>query len=67
MYYKVGIVDDNDQVIRSHTFKVLKEAMDFVVDKSYTVPRGYNISLGLYVDGKLADSWDYDTSLPNKL
>jgi len=58
MYYKVVVLKDEEE-INSQSFVRLQEALDFVLDKTYNVPKEYNVCVGVHNKGNLIDSWDY--------
>lgn len=61
MYYKIAVTDSKFEELEImstsvHTLGAMMESVKFAA-KNYD--NRYNISVGLYLDGKLADSFDY--------
>ena len=61
MYYKIAVTDSkrDDQEIVSNSFKTLGGMMEAFTALDRTYDNRYDISVGLYLDGKLVDSFDY--------
>lgn len=61
MYYKIAVTDSKfeDIEIMSTSVKTLGAMIEFVEFAAKNYDSRYNISVGFYLDGKLADSFDY--------
>lgn len=61
MYYKIAVTDSqrDDREVVSNSFKTLGDMMEAFTAVDRTYDNRYDISVGFYLDGKLADSFDY--------